>query len=113
MPEKEKNKRRKANTPPPETGDFEVRDPMELMESSVQQLLHSISFMNSVVTSINERIDSIVKDVTELKASLEFSQNDLTDNAEKIKSIEDDVSKIEVTMKKHTEKTVYSENQSR
>ncbi|CAH3193464.1 unnamed protein product [Porites evermanni] len=30
-----------------------------------------------------------------------------------IKSIEDNVSKIEATMKKHIEKTVYLENQSR
>ena len=49
-----------------------------------------------------------------MKASLEFSQKDLSDrHATKIKSIEDNVSKIEATMKKHIEKTVYLENQSR
>ena len=51
--------------------------------------------------------------MSQLKASLEFSQKDLTDHAEKIKSIEDNFSKIEATMKKHIEKTVYLENQSR
>ena len=71
------------------------------------------SFMDSVVTSINVRIDGVVKDVAQLKASLEFSQKDLTDHSEKIKSIEDNVPKIEATMKKHIGKTVYLENQSR
>ena len=69
--------------------------------------------MDSVVTSINVRIDGVVKDIAQLKASLEFSQKDLTDHAEKIKAIEDNVSKIEATMKKHIKKTVYLENQSR
>ena len=36
------------------------------------------SFMDSVVTSINVRIDGVVKDVAQLKVSLEFSQKDLT-----------------------------------
>ena len=85
------------------------------MESSVPELLHSMikSFMDSVVTSINVRIDGIVKDVAQLKASLEFSQRDLSDHAEKIKSIENNVSKIEATLKKHVEKTVYLEHQGR
>ena len=116
MSGKRKNQK-KSNTPPPETGDFEVRDPVDPVESCVQELLHSMikSFMDSVVTSINVRIDGVVKIFgAQLKASsLEFSQKDLTDHAEKIKSIEDNVSKIEATMKKHIEKTVYLENQSR
>ena len=68
------------------------------MESSVQDLLHSM-IMDSVVTSqertilsctsINVSIDGVVKVVAQLKASLEFSQKDLSDYAEKIKSIED------------------------
>ena len=101
--------------PSPETRDFEVRDSVDPVKSSVQELLHSMirSFMDSLVTNINVRIDGVVKDVAQLKASLEFSQKDLTDHAEKIKSIEDNVSKIEATMKKHIEKTVYLENQSR
>ena len=88
---------------------------MDPVESSVQVLLHGMikSFMDSVVTSINVPIDSVVKDVAQLKDSLEFSQKDLIDHGEKIKSIEDNVSKIEATMKKHIEKTVYLENQSR
>ena len=86
MSGKRKNQE-KANTPPPETGDFEVHDPVDPVESSVQVLLHGMikSFMDSVVTSINVRIDSVVKDVAQLKASLEFSQKDLTDHVEKIK----------------------------
>ena len=62
MPDRRKNQK-KAGTPPPETGDFEVRDPAE---SSVPELLHSMikSFMDSVVTSINVHIDGVIKDVT-------------------------------------------------
>ena len=60
------------------------------------------SVMDSVVTSINVRIDSVIQDVAQLKASLEFSQKDLSDHAEKIKSRYRDI-----------EKTVYLENQSR
>ena len=88
---------------------------MDLVESSVQELLHSMIkfFMDSVVTSINVRIDGVVKDIAQLKASLGFSRKDLIDHAEKIKAIEDNFSKIEATMKKHIEKTVYLENQSR
>ena len=43
--------------PSPETGDFEVRDSVDPVESSVQELLHSMirSFMDSVVTNINVR----------------------------------------------------------
>ena len=70
------------------------------------------SFMDSVVTSMNVRIDGVVN-VAQLKASLDFSQKDLSDHAEKIKWIEDNVSKIEATMKKHIEKTVYLETQRR
>jgi len=49
MPDKEK-KEKKANTPPPETKDFEVSDPVDPVEYSVQELLHSMikSFMDSV-----------------------------------------------------------------
>ena len=114
MPDKRKNQK-KANTLPPETGVFEVRDPVDSMESSVQELLHSMikSLVDSVVTSINVRIDGVVKDVARLKASLEFIPKELSDHAEKIKSIEDNVSKIASTMKKDIEKTVYSEDQSR
>ena len=100
--------------PPPETRDFEIRDPVDSVESYDQDLLHSMikSLMDSVVTSISVRIDGIVKDVDQLKASLDFSQKDLTDHAEKIKSIEDNVSKIETTMKKHIKKTVYLEDET-
>ena len=67
MSRKRKNQKR-ANTPPPETRDFKVRDPVDPVESSVQELLHSMikSFMDSVVTSINVRIDGVVKDVAQL-----------------------------------------------
>ena len=69
--------------------------------------------MDSVVTSINVRIDGILKDVDQLKATLEFNQKDLPDHTVKIKSIEDNVSKSEATMKKHIETTVCLENQVR
>ena len=54
---------KKSNSPPPETGDFEVRDPVDPVESCVQELFYSMikSFMDSVVTSINVRIDGVVK----------------------------------------------------
>ena len=72
-----RKKQKKSNTPPPETGDFEVRDPVDPVKSCVQELLHTMikSFMDSVVTSTNVRIDGVVKDVgAQLKASLEFSR---------------------------------------
>ena len=52
-----RKKQKKSNTSPPETGDFEVRDPVDPVESCVQELLHSMikSFMDSVVTSIYKR----------------------------------------------------------
>ena len=80
MSGKRKNQK-KSNTPPLETGDFEVRDPVDLVESSVQELLHSMikSFMDSVVTSINVRIDGVVKDVAQLKASLELRLSTIPD----------------------------------
>ena len=61
--------------PPPETRDFEVGDPVDSVESYVQELLQSMikSLMDSVVTSISERIDGIVKDVAQLKASLDLT----------------------------------------
>ena len=114
MPDKRK-KQKKANTPPPETGVFKGRDPVDPVKSSVLKLLHSMinSFMDSVVTSTHVRIDGVVKDVAQLTASLEFIPKKLSDQAEKIKSIEDNASKIEATIKTHIEKTVYLENQSR
>ena len=52
-------KQKKSNMPPPETRDFEVGDPVDSVESYVQELLQSMikSLMDSVVTSISERID--------------------------------------------------------
>ena len=52
------------------------------------------SFMDSVVTSINVRIDGVLKDVAQLKASLEFSQkedeNETWDETEaKVKNVLD------------------------
>ena len=68
-------KQKKSNMPPPETRDFEVGDPVDSVESYVQELLQSMikSLMDSVVTSISERIDGIVKDVAQLKASLDLT----------------------------------------
>ena len=68
-------KQKKSNMPPPETRDFEVGDPVDSVESYVQELLQSMikSLMDSVVTSISERIDGIVKDVAQLKPSLDLT----------------------------------------
>ena len=41
MLDKRKNQK-KANTPPPETRDFEVRDPVDPVDSSVQELRYSM-----------------------------------------------------------------------
>ena len=35
-------KQKKSNMPPPETRDFEVGDPVDSVESYVQELLHSM-----------------------------------------------------------------------
>ena len=66
----EQKKQKKSNMPPPETRDFEVGDPVDSVESYVQELLHSMikSLMDSVVTSISEHIDTIVKDVAQFKS---------------------------------------------
>ena len=70
-----KKKPKKSNTPPPETRDFEIHYPVDSVEYYVQELLHSMikSLMDSVVTSISECIDGIVKDVAQLKASVDLT----------------------------------------
>ena len=74
------------------------------------------TMFDSILTSVNMRIDSVVKSVGELKASLEFSQGDIDDLQEsfaKITDMEEELDDIQQCLDKHEEKIVYLENQSR
>ena len=70
----------------------------------------------SVLSSVNMRIDKVVKSVAELKASLEYSQQDIDDLMEATDAI-DNMDKehqdIQCGLHKHEEKLEYIENQSR
>ena len=74
------------------------------------------TMFDSILTSVNMRIDSVVNSVGELKASLEFSQGDIDDLQEsvaKITDMEEEFDDIQQCLDKHEEKIVYLENQSR
>ena len=74
------------------------------------------TMFDSLLTSVNMRIDNVVKSVGELKASLEFSQGDIDDLQEsvaKITDMEEELDDIQQCLDKHDEKIEYLENQSR
>ena len=71
------------------------------------------NMFESVLSSLNTRID---KSVTELKASLEYSQQDIDDLKEAADAIDDmdeELEDIQFGLHKHEEKLEYLENQSR
>lgn len=81
----------------------------------IQERMFKTMF-DSLLTSVNMRIDSVVKSVGELKASLEFSQGDIDDLQEsvaKITDMEEELDDIQQCLDKHDEKIEYLENQSR
>ena len=81
----------------------------------IQERMFKTMF-DSILTSVNMRIDSVVKSAGELKASLEFSQGDIDDLQEsvaKITDMEEELDDIQQCLDKHEEKIVYLENQSR
>ena len=74
------------------------------------------NMFESVLSSVNTRIDKVVKSVAELKASLEYSQQDIDDlkeAADAIDDMEEELDDIQRDLHKHAEKVVYLENQSR
>ena len=74
------------------------------------------NMFESVLSSVNTRIDKVVKSVAELKASLEYSQQDIDDlkeAADAIDDMEEELDDIQRGLHKHEEKVVYLENQSR
>ena len=81
----------------------------------IQERMFKTMF-GSLLTSVNMRIDNVVKSVGELKASLEFSQGDIDDLQEsvaKITDMEEELDDIQQYLDKHDEKIEYLENQSR
>ena len=69
----------------------------------------------SVLSSVNTRIDKVVKSVAELKASLEYSQQDINDLKEAADAIDDmdkELEDIQCRLHKREEKLEYLENQS-
>lgn len=74
------------------------------------------NMFESVLSSVNPRIDKVVKSVAELKASLEYSQQDIDDlkeAADSIDEMEEELDDIQTGLHKQEEKLVYLENQSR
>ena len=68
------------------------------------------------MTTVNQRIDSLITTVTELKASLEFTQKDVQEikpNMEKLLGIEQDISNMKIILDQQKNKAEYLENQSR
>ena len=68
------------------------------------------NMFESVLSSVNMRIDKVVKSVAELKPSLEYSQQDINDLMEAADAI--DNMEEELGLHKHKEKLEYLENQS-
>ena len=61
----------------------------------------------SVLSSVNIRIDKVVKSVAELKASLEYSQRDIDELKEALDAIDDmdgEVEDIQRCLHKHEKK---------
>ena len=74
------------------------------------------NMFESVLSSVNTRIDKVVKSVPELKASLEYSQQDIDDLKEAADArdeMEEELDDIQTGLHKQEEKLVYLENQSR
>ena len=70
----------------------------------------------SLLSSVNMRIDTVVKSVAELKASLECSQQDIDDlmeAADAIDNMDEELEDIQRGLHKQEEKLEYLENQSR
>ena len=74
------------------------------------------NMFESVLSSVNTRIDNVVKSVAELKASVEYSQQDIDDLKEAADAIDDmdeELEDIQRGLHKHEGKLEYVENRSR
>ena len=75
------------------------------------------NMFESVLSSVNIRIEKVVKSVAELKASLEYSQQDIDDLKEALDATDDmdgELEDIQRGLRKHEKKKLENlENQSR
>ena len=89
--------------------------------ATLREMLHIQERMfknmfESVLSSVNTRIDNVVKSDAELKASLEYSPQDidnLKEAADTIDDMDEELEDIQRGLHKHEEKLEYLENQSR
>ena len=89
--------------------------------ATLREMLHIQERMfknmfESVLSSVNTRIDNVVKSEAELKASLEYSPQDidnLKEAADAIDDMDEELEDIQRGLHKHEEKLEYLENQSR
>ena len=68
------------------------------------------TIFESVLSSVNTRIDEVVKSVAELKASLQYSQQDIDDlmeSTDELAMIEDELDDIQYALNKHEDKMEY------
>ena len=87
-----------------------LREMLQIQERMFKNMFESI------LSSVNTRIDKVVKSVAELKTSLEYSQQDIDDlkeAADAIDDMEEELEDIERGLHKYEEKLEYLENQSR
>ena len=87
-----------------------LREMMQMQERMFKTMFES------VLSSVNTRIDEVVKSLAELRASLQYSQRDIDDlmkSTDELAMIEDEFDDIQHTLDKHEDKLEYLENQSR
>ena len=87
-----------------------LREMLDMQERIFRNLFES------VLSSVNIRIDEIVKSVAELKASLEYSQQDIDDLwkfTNTLADMEDELDEVQRSLKDKEDKIEYLENQSR
>ena len=87
-----------------------LREMLKMQERTFKDMFESL------LSSVNMRIDTVVKSVAELKASLECSQQDIDDlmeAADAIDNMDEELEDIQRGLHKQEEKLEYLENQSR
>ena len=87
-----------------------VYDMMKVQEPMFHNLFESM------LTSINNTIDGVIKDLAELKSSLQFTQKDVTDlkpGTKQMLKIEKEVRELQGQVDYHSDKMKSLENQKR
>ena len=98
------------------TSEFVSMATMREMMQMEERITMFKTMFESVLSSVNTRIDQVVKSVAELRASLQYSQRDIDDlmkSTDELAMIEDEFDDIQHTLDKHEDKMEYLENQSR